>query len=349
MKLGITIGDMNGIGPEVILKALANPLILKKCTPVIYGSSKVLSYHKNMIPDINIQLTNISAAEHAQKGRINVINCGEENINITLGKPTAEAGKLASAALEKATEDAKNGAIDGIVTAPINKYAMKLSGFSFPGHTEFLADKDGKKENLMVLCSDQLIVATVTNHVPIKDVSEKISKELILKKIQIFQKTLIENFGKDKPVIAVLGLNPHAGDEGALGNEEETIIRPAIIEAKKSGCFVAGPFSADAFFGGDKWTKVDGILAMYHDQGLIPFKTISFGEGTNFTAGLSFVRTSPDHGTAYDIAGQNIADPSSFLHAIYRAMDIFNTKNGYAEDRANPLTKIKKQAAGLDD
>jgi 4-hydroxythreonine-4-phosphate dehydrogenase len=349
MKLGITIGDINGIGPEIIIKALSLPYITKICTPIVYGSSKVLSYHKNIVPDQNFQFVQISHPGQAQKGKVNLINCWEDNVNITLGKPTAESGKCAHMALERATDDAIAGSIDGIVTAPINKYAMKLADFPFPGHTEFLADKDKGKESLMTLVSDHLVVAMVTNHLPLKDVASKINKEIILKKLNLFNKTLVENFDKEKPVIAVLGLNPHAGDEGALGSEEETFIRPAIIESKKSGLIVTGPYPADAFFGSDKWKKVDGILAMYHDQGLIPFKTIAFGEGINFTAGLSFIRTSPDHGTAFDIAGQNMADPSSFMHAIYKAIELVRTRQEYHDDRANPLTKVKKQAAGLDD
>lgn len=349
MKIGITIGDINGIGPEIIIKALSVSHVTKLCTPVIYGSSKALSYHKNIVSDQNFQFVTISSAEQAQKGKINVINCWDDNINISLGKATAESGKCAFLALEKAVNDAKSGSIDGIVTAPINKYAMKLADFPFPGHTEYLGSKDGNKESLMTLFSDHLVVAMVTNHLPIKDVAGTISKELILKKLMLFNKTLTENFGIEKPVIAVLGLNPHAGDEGALGSEEESQVRPAIIEAKKSGMMVAGPYPADAFFGSSKWSKVNGVLAMYHDQGLIPFKTISFGEGTNFTAGLSFIRTSPDHGTAYDIAGQNAADHSSFLQAVYKAIELVRAKNEYLEDRSNPLVKVKKQAAGLDD
>jgi 4-hydroxythreonine-4-phosphate dehydrogenase len=349
MKIGITIGDINGIGPEIIIKTLSEPTIMKLMTPVIYGSSKIMSYYKNMVPETNFQFSIITHAENAQKGRVNLINCWEENVNITLGKASAESGKCAALALDRAVNDAKAGVIQGIVTAPIHKYAMKLSGFQFPGHTEFLAARDEKKDNLMVLFSDHLVVAMVTSHIPLKDVPEKITKDLILKKLQVFNWTLIENFGKEKPVLAVLGLNPHAGDEGTLGDEEETIIRPAIIEAKKSGMMVTGPFAADAFFGNKSWAKVDGILAMYHDQGLIPFKTISFGEGTNFTAGLSFVRTSPDHGTAYDIAGQNVADPSSFMNAIFKCIDLVRARQEYKDDRANPLAKVKKQAAGLDD
>lgn len=349
MKIGISIGDINGIGPEIIIKALSNPAVTRICTPIIYGSSKVLSYHKNIVPEANFPFVNISSAEHAQRGKINVYNCWDDNVNITLGKPTQESGKCAFLALEKAVEDAKSGQIDALVTAPIHKYAMKLADFPYPGHTEYLGAKDGRKDSLMTLFSDHLVVAMVTHHIPLKDVSSHITKEAILKKLTLFNKTLVESFGHEKPVIGVLGLNPHAGDEGALGQEEENIIRPAIIEAKKSGLMVAGPYPADAFFGSEKWSKVDGILAMYHDQGLIPFKTIAFGEGTNYTAGLSFIRTSPDHGTAYDIAGQNLANPNSLVHAIYKAIDLVRAKKGYMEDRANPLTKVNKQAAGLDD
>lgn len=349
MKLAITMGDINGIGPEVILKSLESSAILKSCTPIIYGSGKVLAYHKNIVKDCNLNFVSISSPEHAQKGKVNVINCWDDNITISLGKATEEGGKYAALALEKAVEDVRAGLVDGLVTAPVNKYALKLANFGFTGHTEFLAARDNSKDALMTMVSDYLVVATVTNHLPVSEVAAKLSKELVLAKITTLHKTLSENFGKDKPVIAVLGLNPHAGDEGALGNEDEQIIRPAIIEAKKNGIMVAGPYPADAYFGSGKWSKVDATLAMYHDQGLIPFKTISFGEGTNYTAGLSFVRTSPDHGTAFDIAGNNQADPSSMTASIYKAIELIRFKKEFLEDRANPLVRQKKQSAGIND
>lgn len=349
MRIGITIGDINGIGPEVIIKALSVPNIMKMCTPVVYGSSKILSYHKNIVKDSSIHFQGIQHIKQVQGGRINVINCWEENVNITLGKATAEGGKYAHIALDRAMKDLKEGLIDAVVTAPVNKHAMKLSNFPYPGHTEYFTAQDGDKTSLMMLCSDALRVALVTNHIPVSKVAGSINKELIMKKIQILHKTLVEDFDIDRPVISVLGLNPHAGDEGMLGDEEEKYIRPAIIESKKNGMIVTGPHPADGFFGSAQWKKADAILAMYHDQGLIPFKALTFGTGINFTAGLSFVRTSPDHGTAYDITGQNIADESSLLQAIYAAIDISRNRKEYHEDRANALVRKEKQAAGLDD
>ena len=349
MKIGISIGDINGIGPEVILKAMAVQHLLKSCTPVIYGSAKVLAYHKNIVKESLVNFQTVHHAKQAYFGKINVVNCWEDNINITLGKATEDGGKYAYLALDRAMKDLKEGHLDALITAPINKHAMQLAKFPYPGHTEFLTAQDGDKPSLMMLVSDALKVALVTNHVPISEVSGIITKELIIQKIQILNKTLIEDFDIDRPVISVLGLNPHAGDEGMLGDEEEKIIRPAIIEAKKNGIFATGPHPADGFFGSAQWKKADAIFAMYHDQGLIPFKALTFGTGTNFSAGLSFVRTSPDHGTAYDIAGQNIADESSFIQSIYTAMDIFKNRKEYHSNRENALVRREKQTAGLNE
>jgi 4-hydroxythreonine-4-phosphate dehydrogenase len=338
MKIGITIGDINGVGPEVIIKSLNNEAILKYITPVIYGSSKVLSYHKNMVEAPNVHFHHINDSSRISKGKINVVNCWEETANINLGKIEADGGKFASMALEQAVQDLKDKKINGLVTAPINKAAMKLSGFSHPGHTEYLTEKlDGN--SLMMMVSDTLKVAVATNHVAIKDVAGKINKELIKKKLNILTKSLATDFGIDKPTIAVLGLNPHAGDEGAIGKEEEEIIRPAIVDAKKRGALVFGPYPADGFFGSAAYKKYDAVLAMYHDQGLIPFKALSFGAGTNFTAGLSAVRTSPDHGTAYDIVGQNIADHKAMQKSIFTAYDIIKNRFNYDDMRKNALDK----------
>lgn len=349
MKLGITIGDINGIGPEVIVKAMGISHILNLCTPIIYGSAKIMAYHKNIVKDSTVNFHSISHPDQAVKGKVNVINCWDDNITITLGKATHEGGKYAHIALDRAAQDIKAGHLDALVTAPINKHAMQLADFPYPGHTEFLTAVDKCDVSLMTMCSDELIVSLVTNHLSLGQVAGSITKELVINKINILHKTLVENFGKERPIIAVLGLNPHAGDEGALGDEEDKVIRPAIVEAKKNGVVAMGPYPGDAFFGGGKWTKVDAVLAMYHDQGLIPFKTISFGNGTNFTAGLSFIRTSPDHGTAFDIAGTNMADASSMISSIYRAIDLYNSKKEYLEDRANPLVRQKKQAAGINE
>jgi len=349
MKLGITIGDINGIGPEVIVKAMGVSHILNLCTPIIYGSAKILAYHKNIVKDSSVNFHSISHPDQAVKGKVNVINCWDDNITITLGKATHDGGKYAHIALDRAAQDIKSGHLDALVTAPINKHAMQMADFPYPGHTEFLTAVDKCDVSLMTMCSDELIVSLVTNHLSLGQVAGSITKDLVINKINILHKTLVENFGKERPIIAVLGLNPHAGDEGALGDEEDKVIRPAIVEAKKNGVVAMGPYPGDAFFGGGKWTKVDAVLAMYHDQGLIPFKTISFGNGTNFTAGLSFIRTSPDHGTAFDIAGTNMADPSSMISSIYRAIDLYNSKKEYLEDRANPLVRQKKQAAGINE
>lgn len=349
MRIGITLGDINGIGPEVIIKALSEPRLINLCTPIIYGSAKILAYHKNIVKDSPINFQSVHTPKQANSGRVNVINCWEDNVNITLGKATAEGGKYAYLALDRAVKDLKEGYLDALVTAPINKHAMQQANFPYPGHTEFLTAQDNNAPSLMMLCSDALRVALVTNHVPVSEVAGMISKELILRKIQTLHKTLIEDFDIERPVIAVLGLNPHAGDDGMLGDEEEKFIRPAIIEAKKNGIIAVGPYPADGFFGSAQWRKADAILAMYHDQGLIPFKALTFGTGINFTAGLSFVRTSPDHGTAYDIAGQNIADESSLLQSIYAAMDISRNRKEYHESRANALVRKEKQSAGLND
>lgn len=347
MKIGITIGDLNGIGPEVIIKAMSDPRILATFTPVIYGSYKVMSYHKNIVKESNLGFHSVTSAAQAVSNKVNLVNCWDENINITLGAPSVESGKYAYIALDKAVIDVKEGHIDAIVTAPINKQAMQLAKFPFPGHTEYFTNIDNKTQSLMLLVSDALKVALVTNHVAISQVSSLLSKELIIEKIKILNKTLIEDFGYERPVISVLGLNPHASDDGVMGDEEEKIIRPAIIEAKKQGFLVTGPHPADGFFGNGMWKKSDAVLAMYHDQGLIPFKTLSFGTGTNVTAGLTFIRTSPDHGTAYDIAGNNLADESSILQAIFTATDLVRNRKDYFESRENALVRRVKKSAGI--
>jgi 4-hydroxythreonine-4-phosphate dehydrogenase len=347
MKIGITIGDINGIGPEVVIKALSDARILNFCTPVIYGSYKVLSYHKNIVKESQIGFHSVQSARQAVSGKNNLVNCWEDNVSITLGKATDEGGKYAGLALEKAMADLKDGQLDALVTAPINKQAMNMAQFQFPGHTEYLTHMDQKKSSLMMMVSDNLVVALATNHLPLSEVSDAITRELLIEKIKMLNKALIEDFGHEKPVIAVLGLNPHASDDGVLGNEEEKCIRPAIIELKKQGIMVAGPYAADGFFGSGQWKKCDAVLAMYHDQGLIPFKALSFGAGTNVTAGLSFVRTSPDHGTAYDIAGNNLADDASMRKAIFTAIDLVRSRKDYFQSRENALVRREKKSAGL--
>lgn len=346
IKIGITIGDVNGIGPEIIIKALEQPIVSEHFIPIIYGSSKVLAYHKNIVKESSFSFTTISSADKASYNRVNVINCWNENVNINLGTVAEEGGKFAQLSLQKATEDLKNGHIDAMVTAPINKQAMKMAGFAHTGHTEYITEEVGGK-SLMMLCSDVMKVALVSNHVPVSEVAQTVTRETLSYKLKLFHLSLQKDFGIEKPTIAVLGLNPHAGEEGTIGNEEMDIIRPTIIEFKKSGMFVMGPFSADGFFGSGQFRKVDGILAMYHDQGLIPFKALSFGSGINFTAGLRVVRTSPDHGTAYDIAGNNEASPSSFIQAMYLAKEIVLNRRQYEEDRSNILEKKPKPSEDL--
>ncbi len=342
-KVGISIGDINGVGPEIIIKTLSDSRILKYFTPVIYASSKIIAYHKNIFND-SFQFYSCQSINDIKHDRVNVVNVWIENINITLGKVSEEGGKVAGAALEAAVEDLKDKKIDILVTAPINKKSMEMGGFKHVGHTQFLAEKlDGS--DLMMMVNDELRVGLVTDHIPVRRIHEKINKNLIQKKIQLMIKSLKMDFGLEKPTIAVLGLNPHAGDDGRIGKEDTEIVRPAILELKKKGLLVNGPFPADGFFGSSDYKKYDGIIAMYHDQGLVPFKLLSFGEGVNFTAGLSGVRTSPDHGTAMDIAGQNLANPDSFRRAIFTGLDIFKTRTAFFEDSENSLLKGKKAPA----
>ena len=340
LKIGISIGDINGIGLEVILKTLSNKLVTSRCIPVVYGSSKVVSYHKNIV-GVDFHFNSTQNITHINGDRVNIVNCWQENVNITLGKPSEQSGQYALQSLEAAANDLKDGHLDALVTAPISKHAMKLANFPFPGHTEYLTSKLSG-DNLMLMVNDKLRVGVVTNHLPIREVADSITKELVIRKINLMNNSLKMDFGHERPLIAVLGLNPHSGDNGLLGDEEEKIIRPAIVECKKGGIMVMGPFSADGFFGSGQYTKFDGILAMYHDQGLVPFKTLSFGNGVNFTAGLSSVRTSPDHGTGFDIAGKNKADHSSFRQALFLAMDIVNQRNDFVEMHENALVKKEK-------
>lgn len=336
-KIGITIGDMNGISLEVILKGLSHPDVLNMCTPVIYGSSKVVSYHKNIIGADDLSFYSTKSTDRLKWDRINVYNCWEDDVNIALGKLTADGGKYARIALLQVVNDLKQGYIDAVVTGPINKKAMEMASFQYPGHTEFFTDHSGAKSSLMLMVHEELKVALVTNHVPIAEVKDALTKNVIKEKLKLFHKTLIQDFGIMKPVIAVLGLNPHAGDDGVIGDEENTMIRPVIEEAKKNGIMAMGPYPADGFFGSGGFRKVDGILAMYHDQGLVPFKLLSFGSGVNYTAGLPFIRTSPDHGTAYEIAGKNMADPSSFRRALFAAIDVAHNRRLYKDMHSDPL------------
>ncbi len=344
ITIGISCGDINGIGLEVILKALALKNAGQKFKIVIYGSAKVVAYHKNIISEENIQFNTIEKPSEAITGRINVINCWTDNVNITIGKANEVGGKCAMDALVAAVKDLKSGELDALVTAPINKKAMQMAGFSHIGHTEYLNAEFKAKESLMLMVSDALRVGIVTNHLPLREVANAVTQEKVLRKILILAETLKIDFNIDRPTIAVLGLNPHAGDEGAIGVEEEKIIRPAIEEAKAKGVLVFGPYPADGFFGSGQHHKFDGILAMYHDQGLVPFKALSFGAGVNYTAGLRAVRTSPDHGTAYDIAGKGEADEMSFIKALYLAADIVRNRKEYLDMHANSLERRKQKS-----
>jgi len=343
ITIGISCGDINGIGLEVILKALALKKAGRAFRIVIYGSTKVVAYHKNIITQENIQFHSIQSASEAQMDRINIINCWPDNVNITLGKPTDLSGKCAFQALERAVKDLKAEAIDALVTAPINKKAMQMADFPFVGHTEYIASEFKAKESLMLMVSDNLRVGLVTNHLPLREVAAAVTKEKVLRKILILAETLRIDFNIPKPTIAVLGLNPHAGDEGAIGDEDDKIVRPAVEEAREKGVLAFGPYPADGFFGSGQYHKFDGVLAMYHDQGLVPFKTLSFGAGVNYTAGLAAVRTSPDHGTAYDIAGKGEADESSLIKAIYLAADIVRNRVEYLDMHANSLERRKQK------
>lgn len=325
-KIGITIGDLNGIGPEVIIKVLRDSRLLNYITPVIYGSTKALSYYRKSLHMEDFQYGQVKEAGRFIEKKVNVVNCWQDMIEINAGTGSKEAGMAALTAIKKSVEDIKNGIIDAIVTAPINKHSIQGEEFSFPGHTEYFTHTFESKDSLMLMASDDVKIGTVTGHIPLREVSGKISKENITSKTGILDNTLKSDFGINKPKIAVLGLNPHAGESGLLGDEDDKIIRPVVEQLKNKGKLVFGPFPADGFFGKGEYKKFDGILAMYHDQGLIPFKTIAFQSGVNYTAGLPIIRTSPDHGTAYSIAGKNMADESSMRSAILMAYDIFKNR-----------------------
>jgi 4-hydroxythreonine-4-phosphate dehydrogenase len=349
LKIGITIGDINGIGPEVIIKALDNEVVQEHCTIIIYGSSKALSYHKNIVQPKNFTFSTCNSASTAKQGRINLVNCWQDDVQISLGNLTEEGGKYAYIALDRAMQEYLEGNLDALVTAPINKKAMSLAGFPHKGHTEYVSEASGGEDPLMVLVSEDLRVGLVTAHIPISEVAEHVTKERVMKTILKYNNSLKVDFGIEKPTIAVLGLNPHAGDEGTIGEEDNTHVRPAIIESKKNGILAMGPFAADGFFGSGQFRKYDGILSMYHDQGLVGFKALSFGSGVNYTAGIKIVRSSPDHGTGFDIAGKNQADPTSFRKAIYLALDVARNRKAYKDDHANSLRKKPKQSERIEE
>jgi 4-hydroxythreonine-4-phosphate dehydrogenase len=327
IKIGITQGDVNGVGYEVILKAFHDLQLNELCTPIVYGSKKYSSDHKKSLEMNNFSLNFINAPSMAKGDRLNLIQCCDDKEELEIGTPTKFSGRAAFESLDAAVNDLLAGKIDAVVTAPINKKNIQGDDFDFPGHTEFLGNKDNGAQGLMFMISDKLKVGVVTGHIPLSDVSTSISEEKILDKLKVMNKSLKRDFNIPKPKIAVLGLNPHAGDNGLLGTEEQDIIISAIQKSNEDKILAHGPFPADGFFGSNQYLKYDAVLAMYHDQGLIPFKALSFGEGVNFTAGLSYIRTSPDHGTGYDIAGEGKADESSIRQAIYAAIDIYNSRN----------------------
>lgn len=345
-KIGITQGDTNGIGWEIILKALADPRMTELFTPVVYGSPKAAAYYRNTVAEIEAFSFNpLASAAEARRGKANLVACGE-TADIAPGKPTPEAGRAAVEALCAAMRDLKAGHLDALVTAPFDKETVQADDFRYTGHTEYLA-AELEGEAMMILCSDVLRVGLVTKHIPVSEIARNITKERIVRDLGTLRRALIEDFGIVEPRIAVMALNPHAGDGGLLGREEQEIIRPAIVEAFSKGVLAFGPFAADGLFAGGGYAKYDGILAMYHDQGLAPFKSLS-PDGVNFTAGLSAVRTSPDHGTAFDIAGKDKADPQSMRNAIYAAIDIAEHRRAWAEWTRNPLQRAERDRGGRD-
>lgn len=345
IKVGITIGDINGVGMEVIIKSLLDHSIYKSFTPIVYGSSKVASYHRKALNIADFSFNIIKSAEQANVKLANLINLWDDETKIDFGQSTETAGKYSLMALEAATADLKAGKIDVLVTAPINKHNIHSDKFKFAGHTEYLAQYFGSNDHAMMLINDKIRVALVTEHLPLSKVAASLTSDKILRKLKVVNESLIKDFGIRKPKIAVLGLNPHAGDNGLLGNEEKEIIIPAINTAKEQNILAIGPYAADGFFGAAEFMKFDAVLAMYHDQGLVPFKYMAFEDGVNYTAGLPVIRTSPDHGTAYDIAGKGIASESSMRHAMYAAVDIFQKRNQFADFTKNPLkaSNIRKE------
>lgn len=340
IRVAITHGDTNGIGYEIIFKTFAEQAMLDLCTPIIYGSPKVAAYHRNAL-NIQANFVIINKAEEAHEGKLNLLTTFDDEVKVELGTPSKEAGEASLRALDRAMEDYAKGLFDVLVTAPINKNNIQGKGFNFAGHTEYIEERAGEgKKALMILANSRMRVALVTTHLPMKDIAQAITKEKIVEKGRILHESLKRDFRVSAPRIAVLALNPHAGDGGVLGSEEKEIIVPAIAELSDSGVNAFGPFAADGFFGNGTYDSFDGILAMYHDQGLAPFKALDMGDGVNFTTGLPIVRTSPDHGTAYEIAGKNNADETSMRNAIYMAIDVYRNRADYDEPMANPLKKL---------
>jgi 4-hydroxythreonine-4-phosphate dehydrogenase len=333
--VGVSIGDINGIGPEIVLKAFDDERMLECCTPVIFAHTKMLSFLKRHF-NLNIKFQGISSAEKAIPGKVNVVNTWKNNPKIEFGQEHKAAGAFSIKSLKAATAALKDEHIDVLVTAPIHKKNIQADDFNFPGHTDFLEQELGGNA-LMFMVSENIKVGLLTDHVPLKDISSKITPELIKRKIQTIKQSLQQDYKINIPKIAVLGINPHTGDDGVIGKEDDEVIRPTLAEINQKGLYVYGPYAADSFFGTKNYKNFDAIIAAYHDQGLIPFKTLSFGEGVNFTAGLNYIRTSPDHGTGFDIAGKNEANPSSFIKAVFEAIRIYRNREEYKELNKNPL------------
>lgn len=349
IKIGISHGDINGISYEVIIKTLMDQRILEICTPVIYGSPKVAAYHRKALDIENFSPTSINSSDEARGNKAYIINCVDENIRVELGKSTESAGISSYRALKAATRDLELGKLDALVTGPVNKQNIQHSDFSYSGHTEYLQDHFKANEVMMLMISDLLKVGLVAGHVPVAKLSTFITQKLIEDKLQILARSLLIDFGIRNPSIAVLGLNPHAGDDGLLGSEEIEVITPAIQKAKQKGITAMGPFAADGFFGAGRFNRFDAVLAMYHDQGLAPFKSLSMDSGVNYTAGLPVVRTSPAHGTAFELAGKNEASPDSFRNALYLAIDVSRSRINYDEMASNPLPDTSNSNGGRDE
>ena len=336
IKVGISVGDINGIGLEVILKTFEDSRMFDFCTPILFCQNKAVSIHKKVLKKEDLKINGINDLSKAAHNKLNVLNTWSESVTIEMGKETKEGGKYALLSLQAATKALETKDIDVLVTAPINKNNIQSDTFNFKGHTEFLEDMlEG--ESLMILMTDQLKIGLITGHIPVSKIADTITSELIASKVKIMYNSLKQDFGISKPKIAVLGLNPHCGDNGVIGDEDDKVVRPALEKIQEAGKLVYGPYSADSFFGSESYKNFDGVLAMYHDQGLAPFKTLSFGNGVNFTAGLNRIRTSPDHGTAYEIAGKNKANHHSFKEAVFAAINIFKKRNEYIDLKENKL------------
>jgi 4-hydroxythreonine-4-phosphate dehydrogenase len=342
IRLGISQGDVNGIGYEVLLKCFSDTRMFENCTPILYGSSKVASYHKKLINATDFRFVNIRTVEQAETSKFNILNIIQDEVKLDIGQATEVGGRLAAMSLDYACHDLMQGKLDALVTNPINKKNIQSDKFNFPGHTEYLTNKFGVEESLMIMTCHDLHIGIMTNHLSLSQVPKVLDRELILRKLQVMDSSLKRDFGIRMPKIAVLALNPHAGDRGLIGTEDDSIVAPAIREAFDNGILAFGPYPADGFFGNGTFREFDGVMALYHDQGLIPFKLMSFTEGVNFTAGLPYVRTSPSHGTAYEIAGKNIASAQSFRNAVFLAMDIIRNRREFDALSANTLRAARR-------